>query len=229
MTRPPPTGERSASTPDPTGPLALQLARRTLESYLLLPEEQAVAEVPPQFTQAPGLSEVRGVFVTLRTHPQGELRGCVGFPIGGEPLHRALPRAALYAAREDPRFPPVSPRELPHLRLEVSLLTRPRRVASAERATLPQSLRIGVDGLILRGFGREGLLLPQVAEEQGWDAETFLEGVCGKAGLPPGAWRKEGAELFTFQAEVYSEPMPGGTLVEASPLLDRWNHLPRPE
>ena len=229
MTRPPPAQERSAPASDPTGPLALRLARRTLESHLLLPEEQAVAEVPTEYTRAPGLSQVRGVFVTLRTHPQGELRGCVGFPIGGEPLHQAVPRATLYAAREDPRFPPVSPRELPHLRLEVSLLTPPRRVAFSERATLAKSLRIGVDGLILRGFGGEGLLLPQVAEEQGWDAETFLEGVCGKAGLPPGSWRGEGAELFTFQAEVYSEPLPGGTPVEASPLPDRWDPLPRPE
>ncbi len=219
MTRSHPTPETVASRPaqDPTGRLAVRLVRRTLEAYLLLPEEQAVAEVPAEYLRVPGLSAVRGVFVTLRTHPDGELRGCVGFPIGREPLHQALPRAALYAAREDPRFPRVSSSELPRIRLEVSLLTPPRRVAATERATLPQSLRVGVDGLILRGSGQEGLLLPQVAGEQGWDAGGFLEGVCRKAGLPSGAWREEGVEIFTFQAEVFSELAPGDVPVRGLP------------
>jgi AMMECR1 domain-containing protein len=32
----------------------------------------------------------------------------------------------------------------------------------------------------------------------------MLEHLCRKAGLPPGGW-KEGAELLTFQAIVFSE------------------------
>ena len=200
----------SLPAPGPAGDLAVRLVRRTLEGYLSLPEEQAVAEVPGEYARVPGLSAVRGVFVTLRTHPEGELRGCVGFPIGREPLYQALPRAALYAAREDPRFPPLSPSELPRIRVEVSLLTPPRRLTTAERANLPQAVRVGLDGLLLRGSGQEGLLLPQVAQEQGWDAEEFLDAVSRKAGLPSRAWRKEGMDLFTFQAEIFEEPLPGG-------------------
>ncbi len=212
MTRSPRYREEvpSPPAPGPTGPVAVRLVRRTLEGYLSLPEEQAVAEVPGEYARVPGLSILRGVFVTLRTHPEGELRGCVGFPVGREPLYRALPRAALYAARADPRFPPLSSSELPRIRVEVSLLTPPRRLTVPAPEDLPRAIRVGVDGLIFRGFGQEGLLLPQVAPEQGWDAEDFLDGVSRKAGLPPGAWREKGVEIFTFQAEVFEEPLPGG-------------------
>jgi len=94
--------------------------------------------------------------------------------------------------------------------VEVSLLTPPRRLTVPAPEDLPRAIRVGVDGLIFRGFGQEGLLLPQVAPEQGWDAEDFLDGVSRKAGLPPGAWREKGVEIFTFQAEVFEEPLPGG-------------------
>jgi uncharacterized protein (TIGR00296 family) len=50
-----------------------------------------------------------------------------------------------------------------------------------------------------------GLLLPQVAAERGWDRETFLGETCRKAGLPSDAWRREGVEIFVFEAEVFSE------------------------
>jgi uncharacterized protein (TIGR00296 family) len=207
------------------GRAAVRLARRTLEGFLTLPEDQAVSSLSNEFARlVPGLSAVRGVFVTLWTHPGGELRGCVGFPVGREPLHRAVPRATLYAAREDPRFPPLHPSELPRVRVEVSLLTPPRRLEVQDPADLPKRIRVGLDGLIVRGFDREGLLLPQVAPEQGWDANEFLDGVSRKAGLPPGVWRQPGVELFTFQAEVFSEPAPA---VEPGLDLPRAGSLPR--
>jgi uncharacterized protein (TIGR00296 family) len=57
--------------------------------------------------------------------------------------------------------------------------------------------------------GRQGLLLPQVAVEQGWNAEDFLVNTCFKAGLPPDAWLT-GAKVYTFQADVFSEVSPRG-------------------
>jgi AMMECR1 domain-containing protein len=52
--------------------------------------------------------------------------------------------------------------------------------------------------------GRQGLLLPQVPVEQGWDREMYLHNLCLKAGLPGGCWR-EGAALYGFTAEVFEE------------------------
>src|SRR5947207_1894517 len=48
------------------------------------------------------------------------------------------------------------------------------------------------------------LLMPQVATEWGWDAETFLAQTCHKAGLARDAWTK-GARLWRFEAEVFGE------------------------
>ena len=58
---------------------------------------------------------------------------------------------------------------------------------------------------MIAGKGRRGLLLPQVAEERGWNRETFLKETCRKAGLPKDAWNEEEVEIFVFEAEVFGE------------------------
>ena len=140
------------------------------------------------------LQEEGRVFVTLRRH--GQLRGCIGNPMGGRPLGRAVVEMAAAAAGQDPRFSPVRPGELEGLELEISLLTTPQ-------PTTADAVRVGSDGLLIRRGPRGGLLLPQVPVEQGWDREQFLEGICRKAGLPPGAWREPDCRLFSFQALVF--------------------------
>ena len=55
-----------------------------------------------------------------------------------------------------------------------------------------------------KGFN-SGLLLPQVATEQGWDRETFLKHTCLKAGLPANAWKDASTEIYTYSAEVFDE------------------------
>jgi uncharacterized protein len=157
--------------------------------------------------------EPRGVFVTLKQHPSGELRGCIGYPLPVLPLGEAIQDVARAAAREDPRFPPVSSDELGGLVVEVSVLTVPKLIpATSGEATLA-AIRPGRDGLIVDGYGQSGLLLPQVATEQGWDAERFLEGTCEKAGLDPGAWRDPQVRVRRFEAEVFGEQRPGGPVV----------------
>ncbi len=214
------TGPRPEELEGEAGTLSVQLARRTLEEGLTVPIEQAVRRVArPASSSSPLLLE-RGVFVTLEQHPSGRLRGCVGFPTPSAPLHQSVPLAALYAAREDPRFPPVRPSELPDLRIEVSLLTVPTLVPGGNPEEVLSQVRIGRDGLVLRAEGVEGLLLPQVAPEQGWGPEEFLDGVCEKAGLAPGCWREPGARIYRFQARIFRETEPRGSVRERSPESD---------
>jgi len=101
------------------------------------------------------------------------------------------------AAFEDPRFPPVSKEELPELSVDISVLSAPQRLAD------PEQLQVGRHGLIVRRGLRSGLLLPQVAPEQGWNREQLLENTCRKAGLPPDAWKDGDTELYVFTAEVF--------------------------
>lgn len=146
---------------------------------------------------APALSARAGAFVTLRTF--GELRGCIGHVEARKPLCEVVAQCAVSAATRDPRFPPLSLRELDtRTEIEISVLTPLQQVTSIEE------IEVGRDGLFITQGLSSGLLLPQVATEWGWDRETFLAQTCRKAGLAPDAW-KRGAEIYCFQAEIFSE------------------------
>ncbi len=80
------------------------------------------------------------------------------------------------------------------------------RVAPA----LPERIVIGRDGLLVRRGAASALLLPQVAPEYHWEPRAFLSATCRKAGLSADAWREPGTQVFTFQAEVFSEIRDGG-------------------
>ncbi len=170
----------------------LDLARATLEA-------QFRGEPPPRLAsdRSESFGESRALFVTLRF--DGRLRGCIGTLAPEGDLARTVPKFALRAAFEDPRFPPLASHELSGCAIEISVLTPPRLVENVEDVV------VGRDGLILELGGRRGLLLPQVATEWGFDREMFLSELAQKAGLPPEAWRHADARVFAFQAEVFSE------------------------
>jgi len=188
---------------DGDGELAVRVARNVVESHVRKAK-------PKEFPTPPIFKQKSGVFVTLSTHPAGDLRGCIGYPEPIMPLIEALRDAAISAASKDPRFPPVRDGELDKIKVEVSLLTPPEEMKVKRAVELRDHVRIGEDGLIIqRGFSR-GLLLPQVPVEWDWDAEEFLSQCCLKAGLMPDAWLQQGTKVFRFQAEVFSETKPGG-------------------
>jgi AmmeMemoRadiSam system radical SAM enzyme/AmmeMemoRadiSam system protein B/AmmeMemoRadiSam system protein A len=156
-----------------------------------LPAER-VAEALEAIGQVP----VMGAFVSLKRG--GQLRSCCGFLGQSVPLAQALDHAAARAAKDDPRFPPISPSELEHLDMEVWILWGQEPV-SARGEDRVQAVTIGKHGLqIARGSAR-GLLLPGVAVEHGLDARGFLGQVCRKAGLPMDAWKADDTALFTFE------------------------------
>ncbi len=142
----------------------------------------------------PSLLENCGAFVTLTR--DGTLRGCIGYIEGIKPLMDAVAENAASAAVRDPRFPPVTPEEVPALELEISALSPLHRVRG------PEDIIIGTHGILLGKNGRQAVFLPQVATEQGWDLETTLDHLALKAGLPPGAWR-DNTEFRVFTAEVF--------------------------
>lgn len=145
-----------------------------------------------------GLRAPAAAFVTLTM--AGQLRGCIGYLQHDRPLWENVLRAAQAAAREDPRFPPLQPEELPGVRISISVLDRP--VALPDVAQFdPQH-----HGIIVERGGRRGLLLPQVARERGWNAAQTLAAACQKAGLPPRSWAEPGTRLQVFAAREFSEP-----------------------
>jgi hypothetical protein len=168
----------------------LGLARQALEHYF---KTGSGLRTP---VRTGPLKETRGAFVTLTV--DGDLRGCVGYPLPVKPLDETVIEMAVAAASQDTRFDPLSQREMGRLRIEISVLGLPRPVAS------PEEVEVGRHGIIVsKGFHR-GLLLPQVPVEHGWDRETYLRHGCLKAGLGPDEW-KRGAKIEVFTAQVFSE------------------------
>jgi AmmeMemoRadiSam system protein A len=136
--------------------------------------------------------------VTLHEH--GELRGCMGQLDWDRPVWANVVAAGTIVPREDPRFMPVSVSELPAIRLEISALGPPVELPG------PADFDVRAHGIIVERWGRRALLLPQVAQELGWDAQTTLEAVCRKAGLSGDAWRHGDTRLLAFRAVHASEP-----------------------
>jgi len=167
----------------------LVLARRSVTARATGGRRPAVPPIPDLCA---------GGFVTIRR--AGELRGCIGSLETDRPIGEVVERCAASAASEDPRFPPVQPAELGAIEVEISVLGPLETVDPVD----PARIVVGRDGLVVEQGPRRGLLLPQVATEWGWDAETFLGRACLKAGLPREAWRT-GARVFRFEALVFGE------------------------
>lgn len=213
---------------DEDGALAVGLARRALGDALAGGTRMAWGARAGAVNLPAVFREPRGVFVTLKRYPSGSLRGCIGFPLPVFPLGEAIPRAAVAAAVDDPRFPPVVAEELERITIEVSVLTVPERIRAGRPDDLPRSIEVGRDGLIVDGLGSSGLLLPQVAPEQGWTSEEFLDGACEKAGLPPRAWRDLRVTVKRFRAEIFAERGPGGPVAREIPELTPDGGRPAP-
>lgn len=147
-------------------------------------------------TRDDALLQLAGAFVTLRR--RGELRGCIGLVEPTLPLWQSVERAAALAATQDFRFTPLQLKEIPEIRLEISVLSPLEEVKDLS------TIQVGTHGLVAEQGMSRGLLLPQVAREYGWDREEFLSYTCEKAGLSSIAWM-QGAAIQRFTAEIFGE------------------------
>jgi uncharacterized protein len=155
---------------------------------------------PPRVADAKSvLAERRGCFVTLTR--RGELRGCIGIFQPYLPLGEQVVEMAAEAA-QDPRFvyDPIRTSELPHLAVEVSVLSELAKIAD------PLAIELGVHGIYIVQGGRSGCFLPEVATDTGWSKEEFLSQCCaGKAGMGPLAWKDPKTTVYTFTSEKFGQ------------------------
>lgn len=168
-----------------------RIARETI--FCIARAEKAPVVKPEEL--APVLREKRGAFVTL--HKGGRLRGCIGYIHPIKPLAVTIQEMAEAAAFRDPRFSPVTSQELDDLEIEISVLTPLRQIKDVNE------IQVGKHGIYISKGYRSGVLLPQVATEQGWDRQRFLEHTCLKAGLPANTWRDAETEVYIFSADIF--------------------------
>ena len=181
-----------------TGPerrLLLKIARQAIETEL--------AGLPfslPRVTN-PNLLEHRGAFVTLHKH--GRLRGCIGTFSANRPLYEVVGDMAISAGFKDLRFRPLGSSEFEEIDLEISALTPLMPITDINE------IKIGTHGIYIIQEPFHGVLLPQVATNNGWDRLTFLDQTCMKAGLASGCWKNPKTQVNIFSAEIFGEKSEG--------------------
>jgi AmmeMemoRadiSam system protein A len=171
---------------------------RTLIALARAAIERPEAALPAD--SAPWLREPGASFVTLRL--DGELRGCIGSIEPRRPLADDVIHNARAAAFRDPRFAPVSERELQRLQVEVSLLSPREHLEVYSEDEALQRLRPGIDGVYLEFHELSATFLPQVWESLPTPVE-FLGELRRKAGLPPRFWHPD-VRLSRYTVEKFT-------------------------
>ncbi len=170
----------------------LGIARQSIKSYL------SNREIIYHETNNENLKKRFGVFVTLRR--ESLLRGCIGCMESQDMLSLTVAQKAVDAATRDFRFSPVTLEELPYINIEISVLSQLKPVEDVKE------IQMGKHGVMIRMGNAGGVFLPQVADETGWDRETFLSQLCeSKSGLSKDAWKDRDCEKFIFTCNVFSE------------------------
>ena len=178
------------------GNYLVELAKEAISHYLETGAKMAIPEDYPI-----ELDEKLGVFVTLNENNM--LRGCIGYAEPIEPAINATIDVAIAAAFNDPRFNAITKDEFEKLDFEVTVLTKPEMIIVAHPDQYFEEIEIGVDGLIIqKGYSR-GLLLPQVATENAFGIEEFLEHTCMKAGISADSWMDESCDVYKFQGQIF--------------------------
>ncbi len=155
---------------------------------------------PPDFDiDDPVLNIKCGAFVTI--HISGNLRGCIGNIVAQTPLWKTVRKMAVESAMHDPRFPPVSPSELKNIDIEISVLSPFEKISDTGE------IEVGKHGIFIKYGYYQGLLLPQVATDYGWDRIQFLEQTCNKAGLNRDCYKEKNCEIYVFSATVFGEKL----------------------
>ncbi len=200
----------SASVPEALPPVDLQgpleaaerdtllrLAWRTLTGHLT--DHPIRDRDLEEYALTPRLQAARGCFVTLRTG--GEPRGNQGEIEATRPLYQQVIFFTRRAATRDPRFVPLTNRDLADTTVEISVLGGRSTVSG------PGDIQIERQGVFLEKWGRRALFLPGQAASKGWSPERTLDELCRQAALPAGAW-KQGAKIEVFTAEIVVGPQP---------------------
>jgi AmmeMemoRadiSam system protein B/AmmeMemoRadiSam system protein A len=176
----------------------LRLSRDVLSTFTTNGGEPPISF--ERYNITPAMLRQAGVFVTLRK--KGDLRGCIGSIVGVAPIVAEVIDKTKSAAAQDPRFRPVTAAEASDLSIEISVLTPLRRINDY------RTIKLGTDGVVLKKGQFSGVFLPIVAEETGWSLDEFMNNLCLKAGLRPGAHTEPGAEIYCFQVQLFSEEEP---------------------
>ena len=131
------------------------------------------------------LKQNSGTFVSIKK--RGALRGCIGTMTPKyKNLTEEIIKNAVRAANEDPRFDPIEESELTSLTFSVDVLSPLEKIEDLKGHDIKQY------GLVVRGEGKQGVLLPDLDIIK--SPEQQLKVCLKKGGFKP----TDSYELFRF-------------------------------
>ncbi|GMT45013.1 MAG: hypothetical protein IEMM0006_0845 [bacterium] len=147
----------------------------------------------------PVLKESLACFVTLSERDDDQLRGCIGNveTRKDETLLQNIISKSIMAAFMDSRFEPLEASELSEIKIEISIVSKPRPITFNTKEEL-FSLVEG-KGVVLQSGFRRATLLPQVWQQLPEPPE-FLSHLALKAGISAMEYENASYEIY----EVYS-------------------------
>jgi len=171
----------------------LKLARGTIESELNNKKLEISRNIKENY------SEKGACFVTLTENKI--LRGCVGTLYPQKELYRDVIENARHAAFDDYRFPKLREQELPEIKIEVSILSLPKKLEFKNSEELLKKINRNMGIILKKGFN-SATFLPQVWEELP-DKIDFLENLSVKAGMDENSWKN--SEIYFYRVEKVKE------------------------
>ncbi|MEM0465487.1 MAG: AmmeMemoRadiSam system protein A [Candidatus Pacearchaeota archaeon] len=169
----------------------LKLARNCIECELLNKNFDVPDDIKKKF------NEKKACFVTLKIN--GRLRGCIGSLEAKQELWKDVIDNSRNAAFFDPRFSPLNYDELSKIKIEISILTKPKKLGIGSYVFDKIDKKMGI--ILKKGYS-SATFLPQVWEEIP-DKTKFLEHLSLKAGLSPDSWKD--AELYYYRVDSCEE------------------------
>lgn len=176
----------------------LQIARKTLEEYLFSKNKLEISKKDIENQ----LIDRAATFVTLTIN--NELRGCIGNILPKQPLYIDVINNSLSAAFADPRFPALEVKDIDKVKIEISILSKPKRINYDDVTDLLKKIKPKIHGVIIQSNFHQATFLPQVWNELE-KKEDFLTNLALKAGLSPNAWKDPEIEFFCYTVESFSE------------------------
>lgn len=173
-----------------------QLARKTLEEYF------KGKQFKPDSLTIKACNNKACCFVTITKN--GFLRGCIGSLQPNQELWKNIQENAINAAFFDPRFPPLSEKELPKIKIEVSVLSKPKKLEFLNSEELLKKINEKMGIILKHKTGKTSTFLPQVWEKIP-DKITFLEELSLKAGLDGDAWKQKDIEIWYYTVNAEEE------------------------
>jgi len=171
----------------------LNLSRDTIVKYLKGEEIEVSEEVKKKY------SKKQACFVTFTK--KEVLRGCIGSLYARQELWKDVVENSINAGFKDIRFPPLRQEELNKIKIEISILTVPKKLEFRNPDELLKKINSN-QGVILQNGMKSATFLPQV-----WgqipDKQDFLEHLSLKAGLEEAAWKT--ADIWVYEVEKISE------------------------